>query len=164
MSNESDWRIVGPAAVCWALGRRLPPVADVFISGARPDRDRIISMLGQKDALQLRYTMDKVDPVVSLDSVCIIPAGSKLQLVDPSLTIENRRVTILNHCLTLFESLRLRYMATLFWDFTWPEYLIKKLDCDFSYARVAMTEDVPLQTFLMNLDHDFGRQSADDTV
>ncbi|MGZ8898335.1 MAG: hypothetical protein ACXW1Q_08500, partial [Halobacteriota archaeon] len=46
-----NWYIFGPAAICWAVGRRLPPVVDAYIMTFRPDRALLTTLLKLTNSL-----------------------------------------------------------------------------------------------------------------
>lgn len=156
MSIGSNWYIFGPAAICWAVGRRLPPVVDAYITTFRPDRALLTTLLKTDELPTVRYATEEPEQIINLDNVKLEPVNSDFAIIDPESVLEKKRIHVRNYQLSLMQSLRLRYAASLFSEFEWPDYLIKKLECDLEYARIAADRDAALHLSLLNLNYDFG--------
>lgn len=156
MVAEQDWHIFGPAAICRALGRPLPPVADVYFTGIRPTRRDIVDLLDAGETLQIRYTTTPPVPIVNMDDIQIAMRGKAVEVRDPHSVLLSKKVTILTHDISLVDAIRLRHMMALFAEFEWPAYLRRKVDSDQEYTQIAEAYDDDLRLAVMNLDHDFG--------
>lgn len=156
MSIGSNWYIFGPAAICWAVGRRLPPLVDAYITTFRPDRALLTTLLKTDELPNVRYATEEPEQIINLDNVRLEPVNSGFAIIDPECILERKKIQVCNHQLSLMQSLRLRYVASLFSEFEWPDYLIRKLECDLAYAKIAADRDEVLHLSLLNLDYDFG--------
>jgi hypothetical protein len=156
-ATRMDWAVFGPAAVCWATGRQLPPIVDVCFKNSRPEALLIKEMLGQRSSLQVRYTTQRAEPVVDLEGVQLEPVsmGGEFRVIDPFSVLKTKKVSVLKHAASLTECLRVAYLAELFPDFVWPAYLLNKVASDRIYANAAAEYDERLCLALLNLDFDF---------
>jgi hypothetical protein len=159
MASEK-WYVFGPAAVCLALARPLPQVVDVYFKYTPPEPKVVTSMLGAHNYQQIRSVNIFPDPIVTLDCVRLEPEENVFRIEDEYSILNHKRVDILRFDFAIENSLRLHRMVHFFPEFTWPDYLIRKLDADFEYAIQVSNYDDSVRLLLSNLDFDFETNSS----